>query len=531
MKRILILILLITSSLVAQFGRQQYFQKLGNDSLGLAYGFSKLKVDSMIYIQSGGLRYFNGQFQFSNNLVNWFSIPTSLPTGGGWTLGLNKIYQSTAGNPVHIRQNAGDTTGTALFNVYSNFYAKGNIYGNSFIPAVISEPAGGYQFDGVDDYISIANNPNLNFGTEHFSFLIHFKTGNIPTSEIDILNKRSGNIGYNLYKANGLNNLNFFIGDLNGFTTIPITSLVLTNNTEYFIVISINRDGNLLVYSKNQLVLTSTSHQIRSGSITNTGNLFLASYNQSNYFAPIKMYGFRLFNKVLTESEITQFWNNGRPDLSEVPYELRGANQTTLTSGTLLYGKRYRIDNYVTGDDFTNVGASSNATGVEFVATGTTPANWTNGSSLRQIGCVLDLKPTNAGSFGWYDASGNQLHGTTYGNPVCLTKDNPNDYVDLKLNITGATTLTNIVPKGYQLESIYFKNTTANAVTGGIKIGTTSGGSDVVTAEPVAGNSEGLMTLNKKFFSSTADQTLYVNAVTSWNGASINLIFRMRKVN
>jgi len=127
MKRILILVLMITINLFAQFGRQQYFQKLGNDSLGLAYGFSKLKVDSMIYIKDGGLRYFNGQFQFSNNLVNWFNIPTSLPTGGGWTWGLNKIYQATAGDKIHIRQNAGDTTGTALFNVYGHSYFAGSL--------------------------------------------------------------------------------------------------------------------------------------------------------------------------------------------------------------------------------------------------------------------------------------------------------------------------------------------------------------------------------------------------------------------
>jgi hypothetical protein len=57
-----------------------------------------------------------------------------------------------------------------------------------------------------------------------------------------------------------------------------------------------------------------------------------------------------------------------------------------LTSGTLTVGETYRIDTYVSGDDFTNVGASSNASGVEFEATGTTPTTWTNESSLRATG-------------------------------------------------------------------------------------------------------------------------------------------------
>lgn len=56
------------------------------------------------------------------------------------------------------------------------------------------------------------------------------------------------------------------------------------------------------------------------------------------------------------------------------------------TSGTLTVGKKYRIHTFVAGDSFTNVGASSNATGVDFVATGTTPTTWTNSSVLTPIG-------------------------------------------------------------------------------------------------------------------------------------------------
>lgn len=52
------------------------------------------------------------------------------------------------------------------------------------------------------------------------------------------------------------------------------------------------------------------------------------------------------------------------------------------TSGLLVVGNYYRINNYVAGDNFTNVGAASNATGIEFTATGTTPTNWANGSEL-----------------------------------------------------------------------------------------------------------------------------------------------------
>ena len=56
-----------------------------------------------------------------------------------------------------------------------------------------------------------------------------------------------------------------------------------------------------------------------------------------------------------------------------------------MTSGSLVVGLIYRIDTFVTGDDFLNVGASANANTIEFTATGTTPAVWTHSSVLQQI--------------------------------------------------------------------------------------------------------------------------------------------------
>jgi hypothetical protein len=56
-----------------------------------------------------------------------------------------------------------------------------------------------------------------------------------------------------------------------------------------------------------------------------------------------------------------------------------------LTSGVLEVGKVYQISAFVTGDDFKNVGAHSNASGDVFKATATTPTTWTNGSTLNEI--------------------------------------------------------------------------------------------------------------------------------------------------
>ena len=53
----------------------------------------------------------------------------------------------------------------------------------------------------------------------------------------------------------------------------------------------------------------------------------------------------------------------------------------TIESGSLLIGKEYVIAQQESGDNFSNVGYVSN--GVPFIATGTTPTTWTNGTQVE----------------------------------------------------------------------------------------------------------------------------------------------------
>lgn len=52
-------------------------------------------------------------------------------------------------------------------------------------------------------------------------------------------------------------------------------------------------------------------------------------------------------------------------------------------NGGLVIGVTYEIANYANGDDFTNIGAPSNANGIKFVATGTTAASWSGATELN----------------------------------------------------------------------------------------------------------------------------------------------------
>lgn len=58
---------------------------------------------------------------------------------------------------------------------------------------------------------------------------------------------------------------------------------------------------------------------------------------------------------------------------------------SSATSGTLHNGSRYYIQDYQAGDDFTNVGATTNETGEIFTKNNGTPTSWANGSTLVEI--------------------------------------------------------------------------------------------------------------------------------------------------
>ena len=58
---------------------------------------------------------------------------------------------------------------------------------------------------------------------------------------------------------------------------------------------------------------------------------------------------------------------------------------TITTYGSLIIGARYKIITYDGSDDFVSVGASRNAANVEFIATGTAPTTWNDNSIVKPI--------------------------------------------------------------------------------------------------------------------------------------------------
>jgi hypothetical protein len=158
-------------------------------------------------------------------------------------------------------------------------------------------------------------------------------------------------------------------------------------------------------------------------------------------------------------------------------------------------------------------------------ATTTTPVVLFNGTN--DAGGLIEMNVV-----GCYNTGGltsGTIHPDTKGRiwqmyPTRMSALGDTDRKIKRAGITANTTF--VVPAGYAIRSMYIVNSGGGAVTGGIKLGTTSGGADVISAKAIGAFSYNHVTdaeLLKRAFNISADTTLYLQAVTGWGTASLML--------
>ncbi len=87
-----------------------------------------------------------------------------------------------------------------------------------------------------------------------------------------------------------------------------------------------------------------------------------------------------------------------------------------------------------------------------------------------------------------------------------------------------------VVPAGFAIRDIFIQETAGNAITDGLKIGTTSGATDVVVAQTVGANSFDFVPVANillRLFSPSSNQSLFLQDVTAWNGATIDVVITL----
>jgi hypothetical protein len=378
----------------------------------------------------------------------------------------------------------------------------------------------GYWFDGVDSYINCGMDNNFITGTGEFTILSTFSLLEIGGRVYLFTfgnDSRGEQAGFSV-DENGYLSISAYIAPI-----VSDTQEVLS--TDIFYIAAAIYDGSSVQFNLNGKNLDKIAIALN----TTTGKASIGTH--VGFYSPFlngEQYYTLLFNLALTATEVLEF-SNGAP----VPYKYIGASQTVLTSGTLTVGKHYTIDTFVAGDDFTNIDGT-NESGTSFVATGTTPTTWTNGSSLRHTGCVVQYEQDGIGHNQWIDKSGNELHGTVSGAiPINLPPDHTEKYVDLTL--TGNSSYTR--PIGYKVTSILAKNKTGNALTGGLDCGWSANGSEIVSGMAIGANATVLCTLIEAGTIgeniTTAIDTFYFSDGDddgNWNGAELKVRVNMERL-
>jgi hypothetical protein len=119
------------------------------------------------------------------------------------------------------------------------------------------------------------------------------------------------------------------------------------------------------------------------------------------------------------------------------------------------------------------------------------------------------------------------LIGTVVSDPLKLPFNEPSAGVinkiqsPIRVSINANSTLT--VPANSALRLVSIIEGAGATITGGLNIGTTSGGAQVLSAQAVAANSKSSVAPIASASVFTVDTTLYLQAVTAWNGAAINV--------
>ena len=231
------------------------------------------------------------------------------------------------------------------FNDLTNFEFYGNIIGTGFSENTIRQ----YFNDN-----QIGNNFNSN------TLNGDFYTNVIGNDFYD-----NPNIGYDFYGnniGNGFNN-NELIGDY--FKENQISENFYSNSISY--LFSNNQIGN--AFENNTLGDT----QFFNWDNTNIENLTGRTYN-TFYNSLYGDGGNNVDNVILGKELIMNFYRN---------------SGTTITSGDLVIGETYEITNYQGSDDFNNVAdvisGTGNTVGCIFIATGTTPTDWSSNSTLTEL--------------------------------------------------------------------------------------------------------------------------------------------------
>ena len=404
-----------------------------------------LALSSVVYAQTpGGINAYQGGTGYTSiPQYGWLSgggtgalrlVSSTSPTVGYLTA-TSTATSTFSGNLYTKNLTVGVATTSTTDISYSSFW--GDVYlNNANLRAILDNKgqAGSLYFDGFTTSARGYYTLNNSIGTSSVTLTARFRVpesgiiGNSSVFQLSNSNSAGASAGgFGILFPTPATDLGIRL-----FSTTTTGNFIGRNYTDWVtrnagktVDIAIVRDyANNDVYLYTNGVLETVRTVLNGGTAPTwqepiTSNFVMFGARSASAVYNDRIYNVRVWNRALSQNEIRKLSETG------VMFADQSGSLTVQTSGTLTRGKRYRIQDYVAGDDFTNIGASSNASGVEFVTTGTTPTTWTNGSNLYQIGAVLDASFENvnpAQSTTIIENSSNRFTGTLTATGVTQVK-------------------------------------------------------------------------------------------------------------
>ena len=266
-----------------------------------------------------------------------------------------------------------------------------------------------FSFDGTDDIITIDDAVSVqNVFDNGGNVIMNIVTGSGDAEDSDeyLINK---GVVWNLYlrKISGYYGLRLTYQ----FSGTDLYYRYEASNTIVYgssYVISLAYDNsdvsNVPVLKLNGSTISSTDATAPTGTRTTDvgSDLIIGNKSTTDRTFGGNISDTYLFNYAVSADSITSWSTKIAEGTFHLPAVDQGATNTVLTSGTLETGKVYLIIDWITNDDFTNIGGT-NADGTVFTATGTTPTTWTNSSTVVELGSTLSLSPEGIYSTAWND--------------------------------------------------------------------------------------------------------------------------------
>ncbi|MHA1690092.1 MAG: LamG domain-containing protein, partial [Candidatus Heimdallarchaeaceae archaeon] len=168
------------------------------------------------------------------------------------------------------------------------------------------------SFDGSDDYISVNNADELNFGTNSFSISAWFKTsGEGPTY---IITKNTEDYistpGFNI-RMNSSETLTFTVTD--GTNHASPWGTIAANDEQWHHVVGVYDGENKKAYLYLDGALDTTYTNANLGSTSNTGNLYIGRNPESvSQVWNGQICNVKIWNRALSEEEIKLLYEKGR---------------------------------------------------------------------------------------------------------------------------------------------------------------------------------------------------------------------------